>query len=304
MTTPVLEQCWEQCYRTLATEQNRGILQEVYKTGNTVKRMKDIYSANGVTYLLDSTLATQCWEQSSSSSSSGSFENELTNGNTAAGIWQLQLNMMGIISAMIGSTYSFPVQFNENAAWSCKEFSCLDCCATMKLGNVASTYLTPIETNSSACMDGLLEPACRLAYHDLYTYGAVTPAGNCPAGTVIVNNLTVAILNSNAHVNIHSRGNYADYSPCQTFFDLRYSLGMNNVALDDMKRFESDDDFHNYMPDDPNTQAVVQKLSDCIYDKCCGSASTAVLTAATCLIATGHTGELISALTPLPPLVG
>jgi hypothetical protein len=44
------------------------------------------------------------------------LENEL-HGENATAIWQLQLNMMAIISAIVGSTKTFPVQFNENAAW-------------------------------------------------------------------------------------------------------------------------------------------------------------------------------------------
>jgi hypothetical protein len=88
----------------------------VYKTGNTIKRIKDIYSANAITYLLDSTVASQCWSSSSSSSSSSELEDEL-HGESATAIWQLQLNMMAIISAMVGSTKTYPVQFNENAAW-------------------------------------------------------------------------------------------------------------------------------------------------------------------------------------------
>ena len=133
------------------TEDTRAIYQEIYKTGNAVKRLKDINTASAITYLLDSTLASQCWDSSSSSSShhhsghhnsghhksghddfghddsghrrsssssssssSGSWEDEL-HGENATAVWQLQLNMMAIIATMAGSTKSFPVQFNENA---------------------------------------------------------------------------------------------------------------------------------------------------------------------------------------------
>jgi hypothetical protein len=52
----------------------------------------------------------------SSSSESGSWENVIRNENATA-IWQLQLQMMAIITAMAGDVKAFPVQFNENAAW-------------------------------------------------------------------------------------------------------------------------------------------------------------------------------------------
>jgi hypothetical protein len=98
--------------------------------------------------------------------------------------------------------------------------------------------MTPVQTNATACNDGLLEPACRLGYHGLLTYA-------CADSTVLTNNLTVAILNSDAHSHVHKRGNYADYSPCHTFFDLRYALGIHHAKKDDLKRFASRDDYHN-----------------------------------------------------------
>jgi hypothetical protein len=107
--------------QSIATEDNRDILQEIYKTGSAIKRMKDINSANSITYLLDSTLATQC-TSSSSSSSSESLEDQVR-GEDPAKIWQLQLQMMAIIAAMTGSTRAFPVQFNENAAWQVFNFT-------------------------------------------------------------------------------------------------------------------------------------------------------------------------------------
>ena len=59
--------------------------------------------------------------------------------------------------------------------------------------------------------------------------------------------MSVAILNSNAHSHVHKRGEYADYSPCKTFYDQRYALGLHNAENDDLKRFQSDSDNHNYV---------------------------------------------------------
>ena len=115
--------------QSVATEANRPILQEVLKSGNTIKRIKDINSVNAITYLLDSTLATQCWSSgssdssSSSSSESGSWSNEIHNEDPAA-LWMLQLQLMAIFASMSGSTKTFPVQFNENAAWLIIFFNC------------------------------------------------------------------------------------------------------------------------------------------------------------------------------------
>jgi hypothetical protein len=53
---------------------------------------------------------------------------------------------------------------------------------------VKGNYLSPVQTNQTACKDGLLEPACRLAYKGLNSYACTT---------TLVNNITVAILNRN-----------------------------------------------------------------------------------------------------------
>ncbi len=90
----------------------------------------------------------------------------------------------------------------------------------------------------TACVEGLLEPGCRLGYHGVKTY-------TCAA--TLNNTLAVAIINSNAHSHVHKRGEYADYSPCHTFFHHRYAVGIHNANLDDMVRFQSKEDYHNYV---------------------------------------------------------
>jgi hypothetical protein len=105
---------------------------------------------------------------------------------------------------------------------------------------VLEDFLSPVQVNATSCKDGLLEPACRLGYHGLLTYDACE-------GAPLINNMTVAILNSNAHSHVHKHGEYGDYSPCKTFFDLRYAVGIHNAEQDDLKRFASRDDYHNYV---------------------------------------------------------
>jgi hypothetical protein len=55
------------------------------------------------------------------------------------------------------------------------------------------------------------------------------------------------------------------------------------------------------MSDSNRTQVVVQQLFDCMYSSCCPTTPT-IPAVVTCNIARGHTGEIISVLTP--PLVG
>ena len=59
--------------------------------------------------------------------------------------------------------------------------------------------------------------------------------------------MTIAILNSNAHSHVRKRGNYGDYSPCHTFFDYRYAVGVHNAQKDDLERFQSREGFHSYV---------------------------------------------------------
>ena len=61
------------------------------------------------------------------------------------------------------------------------------------------------------------------------------------------NSIAIAILNGNVHSHLKKRGEYADYSPCHTFFDNRYAIGLHKAKLDDMKRFQSREDYHNYV---------------------------------------------------------
>ena len=73
--------------------------------------------------------------------------------------------------------------------------------------------------------------------------GETSPSGT----TALVNNMTIAILNSNAHAHVNKHGHYSNYSPCQTFFDLRYALGIHNAQHDDLERFQSRDGLHHYV---------------------------------------------------------
>jgi hypothetical protein len=77
--------------------------------------------------------------------------------------------------------------------------------------------------------------------HGLFTY---TCAG---AAHTFVNNLTVAILNSNAHSHVHKRGNYEDYSPCKTFFDLG-SILQHSISAENFSDRLSSSDFGQTFP--------------------------------------------------------
>ena len=112
----------------------------------------------------------------------------------------------------------------------------MGCCQTMQFVKISTT--TSFNTNATACAEGLLEPACRLGFHGMKNY-------SCPYS--LNNTLAVAIMNSNTHSHVHKHGEYANYSPCHTFFPHRYALGLRNANLDDMIRFQSKTGYHNYV---------------------------------------------------------
>ena len=53
--------------------------------------------------------------------------------------------------------------------------------------------------------------------------------------------------NSDAHSHVNKRGNYKDYSPCHTYYPHRYAIGIHNAKHDDLTRFQSSSDYHNYV---------------------------------------------------------
>jgi hypothetical protein len=120
---------------------------------------------------------------------------------------------------------------------ACDTFQCLDCCQVITLAK--GDFLYPLQNNATSCEDGLLEPACRLGYNQILATTCTDVEG--------FNTMAVAILNSDAHSHVHKHGNYADYSPCHTLFDYRYALGLHTANHDDLTRFQSRDDYHNYV---------------------------------------------------------
>lgn len=277
--------CWEPCFTQYANHHNLDLLRAIHKIGNDAKRLKDINDANKIFFFLDNSVAEMCPESSSSSSSSSdeTMSYELEHGATAAQIFAFQLQLMTIISTMMGSVYTYPIQFNENAAWTCDEFSRLDNCQIFTLTD--GNYLSSVQTNLSSCDSGLLEPACEAGFHAYENYEVNHNDGR-NAGR-----LAIAILNSNAHSHVHKRGHFAKYSPCSTYFPVRYAVGLHRAQRDDLNRFSSHRDYNEYVSDDLEAIELVRNLYNCMSSACCPSNSATITPAATCNMASGHIGE-------------
>jgi hypothetical protein len=87
----------------------------------------------------------------------------------------------------------------------------------------------------------LIEPACSLAFVGWENYNDNNDA------VVKKQRMAIAILNSNSHDHVHKKSNYADYSPCHSYFHHRYAVGLHRANKDDLERFGSRKDYHEYV---------------------------------------------------------
>ena len=87
----------------------------------------------------------------------------------------------------------------------------------------------------------MIEPACSLAFNGWENYIA---NNNVVAKK---QRMAIAILNSDSHAHVHKHGNFAEYSPCHSYFHHRYAVGLHMANKDDLERFGSRKDYHEYV---------------------------------------------------------
>ena len=95
------------------TKDNRDILDDIYAAGMEARRIKNIYSVNGTLFIIDNTLSEEFHDEEYGSA-------KLTY-QSADAIFEFQLNLMTIISIMMGTAEYhnpfFVAQFNERSGW-------------------------------------------------------------------------------------------------------------------------------------------------------------------------------------------
>lgn len=282
--------CWESCFSDNVNEDNRGFLQDLHKIGDDLKRMKLYHRLDHIAFLLDENIADHCnSSESSSSEGSLSWSNEL-NGRTKSNMWDFQLKIMAILSAMVGDdVYTWNAWYNSARARACEDENGMRPCLLMH-GIDSSSYFT-YDSTTSSCESDRIENACRLAYFAMDNYNTYYTSGSI--FDTDDRFMAVAIMNSDAHLHARKRNNYRRYSPCHAIFEHRYAVGLFNANQDDLKRFASREGNHEYISSSQANLNLVNTIYSCIKSDCCDSSYTFTETTDDCDIATGHVGEYI-----------
>merc|ERR1712172_63198 len=154
------EVCWERCYQMIDEDamlkKYRPAFFEFYDMGMEARRLKNMRSVNGTTFLVDSTLSQ--WHDEATNLDLKEYEK-------SANIWNFQMNLATITTIMAANDNKRNpmsiVQFNEQSAWTCSQHTCLDMCSAATIFTDSATYLTPIQLNATSWKDANIEPACR-----------------------------------------------------------------------------------------------------------------------------------------------
>jgi len=277
------EVCWERCYQMIDEDamlkKYRPAFFEFYDMGMEARRLKNMRSVNGTTFLIDSTLS--MWHDSTTNL-------DLEEHEKADNIWNFQMNLATITAIMSGNDNTINplsiVQF-KNSAWTCSQFGCLDMCSAATILTDSATYLTPIQLNATSYKDANLEAACRLGYENLHDVSETA----CTAE--IDREMAIAFVNSDFYSNVHESDEWDDYSPCDEHFDTRYAIGTHAADYHELKDWSSLDAHPTYMKDSQYTQEAAEILKTCMMERCC-SIPLPVSSSTVCVITTDNFGEM------------
>jgi len=267
------EQCWESCFKVEdePEERFREVYDDFYRMAMEARRLKNMYAVNGTALFLDSTLA--------------SFHATATDQeDQAAEIWSFQRNLAAITALLTGVDNSsnpfFVYQFNEEKAYTCEEFQCLNACEVEK---ILEDDLDDIQTGANSHKDGNVEAACGMAKRYMQS-------ATCDA--TVANEMAISFLNSDIlhHHHLESSESSSSSSssssseswehgqaPCYAHFDTRYAIGTHAAGWDEIKKFNSDGARGFYVHDNEYTMKAASVLRECIRVACCPT-DTAALT--------------------------
>lgn len=234
---------------------------DIFRAAYEVQRLSLMYSVNGTAYLFDSTL-----------SNYHSHSNALKREERGSRIFKFQRDLAIVISGILHHRYdnnpAYLVQFDDEKAWTCDDFSCLDSCNVMQSVN----YMSCVETDSSSYRDNKIEPACRLA-NDVMNDVDTTRLDEC--SPYLENEMAVAFVNSDFDHNVlrvqHDHGHYHanHYSACQSHFKTRVVIGTHAVDEHEMDDWQSPDAHYVYIRDNAYTMEAASILAGCTHARCC-----------------------------------
>jgi len=268
------EVCWERCFQVEETdlERFREVYDDFYRMGMEARRLKNIFGVNGTALLLDSTL-----------SEFHATAADLDSEDTAAELWKFTKNIASIITFLTGSDNDhnpfYLEQFNENSAYSCDEFHCLDACEVDKIimggppgsALVGTDELEAVQTNGTSHHRGNVEAACAQAKRYM-------ESTTCDA--TIKNEMAIAFLNSDIWSRLHRDRRHSSSSssssseedtpgPCYAHFSTRYAIGTHSAGWDEIEEFSTSAAHGFYIHDNEYTMAAAEQLRNCISYRCC-----------------------------------
>lgn len=172
-------------------------------------------------------------------------------------------------------------QFNEDSAYTCDEFHCLDACEVDKIIHggppgfaTIDDELEALETDADSHHRGNIEAACAQAKRYMES--------TTGCGSVVKNEMAIAFLNSDIwsrlrrdrqHSHSHSSSSSSSEEdmpgPCYAHFDTRYAIGTHAAGWDEIEEFSTSAAHGFYIHDNEYTMAAAQELRDCISYRCC-----------------------------------
>jgi len=295
------EVCWERCFQVEDTEYERfrEVYDDFYRMGMEARRLKNIFGVNGTALLLDSSLA--------------QFHATATNldaEDTAAYLWDFQKNIASIVTFLTGADDDhnpfYLEQFNEDSAYTCDDFTCLQACQVDQIihggpagsTTVNDTEIEPLQTGETSHRDGNVEAACAQAKRYMESATCASTSKN---------EMAIAILNSDIYsrlrhdTNHHSSSSSSSSSsseetldtpgPCFAHFTTRYAIGTHAAGWDEIEEFSSSAAHGFYIHDNEYTMAAARELRNCISTRCCSTTYLTALTATSCKMTNGKYGQ-------------
>lgn len=310
------EACWETCFEQTfrnETARYKEVYDYILETALEIKALKNIYNVTKVGFIIDATV-------SKYDAKNGTIGG--VTGNLAQGIIGFQYLIAVILMTILGSN-NYLVQFDEESAWSCRGFNCLDFCTA----SLAYSFQSAAEISETSFCPGNLEAGCSLMNRMMTTTNCVNSTNN--------NRLIVAIVNSDFYINnplsrykfehhhhnicpaphwgsssSSSSEEWGHFSPCKSYFDNRVIFGTHSSEDDEMEKFRSKHGINRYMRESIFTALALGNLLPCMLPNCCIPAAAAApaglptITPGNCYKTHGPFGEIVYNYTTHPALVG
>lgn len=290
--------CWETCFQTIGTENERFrvLYDEILEAALEIKYLKNVYNAQNIAFLIDSAMSSHYTR------ADDILKERFTN---ASNIFKFEVMLGFILETVIQNTNTFLVQYDEQFAWTCDEFSCVTpSCNTLD----PFRKQINIETGPTSHCPGNIEAACGLAYKQMTELSCAAPSNQT--------NMIVAITNGKFHLNDESSSSESDednhkcpprnalfgssssseeeFSPCKQYFATRYVIGTHRGSRESLERLHSFHGDFKFINAETFSLDGLQQLNTCLQLSC---RTPAPIVAVTCKKTQDSLGRIVGNLT-------